>query len=253
MTSHGFTPSQHDPCLFVKTEETGPVYIMVHVDDALFIGDMGKAFFFLGTKIARHADGGYSLEQPRYVHDMLTRLNMTDCRSASTTVPAGFKLSRYDGGLLRPDHPYQALVGSLTYLAANTGADLSHADDSQLILSRFMTYPTTPHWEAAKHVLRYLKGTSDLCLRFRGHTSTSNQGVCGWELYSDADSAADADKRRSTTRAVMTMQGCPGFRNYRPLLQHPHLKLITLPLRWQAMKDYGCGKYWVKDMGRCLR
>jgi hypothetical protein len=234
----------------VKTEETGPVYVMVHVDDALVIGDMGKAFFFHGTKISRHVDGGYSLAQPRYVHVMVTRFNVTDCRSASTPVPVGFKLSRYDGDLLRPDHPYQALVGSLLYLAANTGADLSHAVG---ILSRFMTYPTTPHWEAAKHVLRYLKGTSDLGLRFRGHTSTSNQGVCGWEIYSDADFAADVDKRRSATGAVMMMQGCPGFQNYRPLLPYPQLKLHTLPPRWQAMKDNGCGKYWVKDMRRCLR
>jgi hypothetical protein len=38
MMFHGSTPSKHEPCLFVKTEETGPVYVMVHVDDALVIG-----------------------------------------------------------------------------------------------------------------------------------------------------------------------------------------------------------------------
>jgi hypothetical protein len=75
------------------------------------------------------------------------------------------------------------------------------------ILSRFMACPTTAHWETAKHVLRYLKGTPNLGLRFHGHTSAANQGVCGWEMYSDADFAADVDKRRSTTGAVMMIQG----------------------------------------------
>jgi hypothetical protein len=31
--------------------------------------------------------------------------------------------------------------------------------------------------------------------------------VCDWEMYTDADFAADVDKRRSTTGAVMMMQG----------------------------------------------
>jgi hypothetical protein len=135
---------------------------------------------------------------------MLNRFHMAACTPASTPLPYGLKLSRYDGELLPPDHQYQALVGSLIYLAVNTRPDISHAVG---ILSKFMAYPTTAHWEAAKHVLRYLKGTSTLGLRFRGHTSTENQGVCDWELYADADFAADVDKRRSTTGAVLIMQG----------------------------------------------
>jgi hypothetical protein len=223
MIKHGFTPCKHEPCLFMKTDATGTVYVMVHVDDALVIGpraavnrakqlmknmfeikDMGMASYFLGMMITRHTDGGYSLDQPKYVHDMLNRFHMADCRPTSTPIPVGLKLSRYEGDLLPPDHQYQALVGSLIYLAVNTRPDISHAVG---ILSRFMAYPTTTHWEAAKHVLRYLKGTSTLGLRFRGHASTGNQGVCAWEMYADADFAADVDKRRSTTGAVMMMQG----------------------------------------------
>jgi hypothetical protein len=223
MMAHGFVPSKHEPCLFLKTEQTGPVYVMVHVDDALIIGnraavnrakqlmqsmfdikDMGVASFFLAMKITRREAGGYSLEQPRYVHDMLNRFHMADCNPVSTPLPVGLNLSRYDGELLPPGHQYQALVGSLIYLAVNTRPDISHAVG---ILSRFMAYPTTAHWDAAKHVLRYLKGTSALGLRFHGHASTGNQGVCDWEIFSDADFAADVDKRKSTTGAVMMMQG----------------------------------------------
>jgi hypothetical protein len=223
MQANGYTASMHEPCLFYKTDRTGSVYILVHVDDALVIGpraavhtakqlmqtmfeikDMGTASYFLGMMITRHADGGYSLDQPKYVHDMLHRFQMADCKPVSTPIPVGLKLSRYDGELLPPDHQYQALVGSLIYLAVNTRPDISHAVG---ILSRFMAFPTTSHWEAAKHVLRYLKGTFALGLRFHGPASTENPGVYAWEMYTDADFAADVDKRKSTTGAVMMMQG----------------------------------------------
>jgi hypothetical protein len=52
--------------------------------------------------------------------------------------------------------------------------------------------------------LRYLKGTMHLGLRFSG-PSTSNQGVSSLNMFSDADFAANIDRRRSTTGAVMLM------------------------------------------------
>ena len=219
MLEHGFTPSKHEPCLFFRGCDKDRVYMMVHVDDALITGarhavdeakrslaamfavkDMGPARHFLGMHITRHDDGAYSLTQPKYVDDMLHRFSMTDCKPTATPMPVGQKLSRDLGDALPTDHQYQALVGSLLYLSVNTRPDISHACG---ILSRFMSCPTQSHWDAAKHVLRYLKGTKHLGLRF----APSNPGVYGCEMYTDADFAADVDKRRSTTGAVMIMQG----------------------------------------------
>ena len=56
------------------------------------------------------------------------------------------------------------------------------------------------HWRALKWVLRYLRGTSDHCIRFDGREGS----VCG---YLDADYASDLDKRRSTTGYVFTLAG----------------------------------------------
>jgi hypothetical protein len=99
------------------------------------------------------------------------------------------------------------------YLSVNSRPDISHAVG---ILSRFMSCPTTTHWEAAKHLLRYLKGTSTLALSYAaGKNAAANQGVhacemsceMSCEMFTDADFAADVDKRRSTSGAVMLMQG----------------------------------------------
>jgi hypothetical protein len=61
-----------------------------------------------------------------------------------------------------------------------------------------MAQPTIVHWQAAKHVLRYLAGTSNCGITFKG-TSTSVLG------YSDADYAGDLDTRRSTTGYIFMM------------------------------------------------
>ena len=45
-----------------------------------------------------------------------------------------------------------------------------------------MQNPGTMHWEVAKRVVRYLKGSCDLELTYKG----TNQGI---EVYTDADHA----------------------------------------------------------------
>ena len=55
------------------------------------------------------------------------------------------------------DIPYRSLVGSLMYFAVCTRPDLSMAVSA---LSRYSLNPQMVHWEAAKRVLRYVKGTA---------------------------------------------------------------------------------------------
>ena len=59
------------------------------------------------------------------------------------------------------------------------------------------------HWHAAKGVLRYLAGTSDLGITYTsgGPGSGALQGFC------DADYAGDVDSRRSTTGYVFVLNG----------------------------------------------
>jgi len=61
--------------------------------------------------------------------------------------------------------PYRELFGKLMYLAVCTRPDISFAVS---YLCQFNTCFNSTHWTAAKRVLRYLKGTSDLDLVFKG-------------------------------------------------------------------------------------
>ena len=81
---------------------------------------------------------------------------MQDCKPASTPMEKGLKLSaKFDFPSVN-DTAYRQLVRSLIYLSA-TRPDISFAIN---YISRFMTAPKVGHWMAAKHMLRYVKGTS---------------------------------------------------------------------------------------------
>ncbi|GIL80332.1 hypothetical protein Vretifemale_9565, partial [Volvox reticuliferus] len=84
----GFKPSQEDPALFIKKDENGIVYLLVHVvttsDDmelikkvkaavgeAFKIQDLGEAKVFLGMEISRGENGEVKLSQRRYIEELL--------------------------------------------------------------------------------------------------------------------------------------------------------------------------------------
>ena len=52
--------------------------------------------------------------------------------------------------------PYRELVGALVWLALGTQPDIAFAAS---LLTHFSHNPSHIHWEAAKQVLHYLKGT----------------------------------------------------------------------------------------------
>ncbi|MCO5577787.1 hypothetical protein L7F22_031620 [Adiantum nelumboides] len=63
------------------------------------------------------------------------------------------------------------------------------------VVSHYMANPGKKHWNAVKHLLRYLKGTASKCLRFWN----SEASIMG---YTDADYAGCSDTRKCTSSYV---------------------------------------------------
>lgn len=85
------------------------------------------------------------------------------------------------------------MVGGLRYLV-HTRPDLAY---SVGIMSRFMEKPTVMHQNAKKRILRYVKGTMNLGLRYMA--DEDNNVVIG---YSDSDLAGNVEDRKSTGSMV---------------------------------------------------
>ncbi|KAL0364197.1 UNVERIFIED_CONTAM: Retrovirus-related Pol polyprotein from transposon RE2 [Sesamum angustifolium] len=175
--------SAHDNCLFLRHTETGFIALLVYVDGILL-----TAKYFLGLELARSTHGLH-VTQHKYLQDILRDASMLDARPTSTPFPSGLHLNNEEGALLHCRDRYRRLVGRLLYLGF-TCPDLSFPVQQ---LSQFMQHPRTSHWDAALHVLRYLKGTYTLGLFFPSQSSLH------LSAYSDAAWASCPDSRRSIT------------------------------------------------------
>ncbi|KAK4382735.1 Retrovirus-related Pol polyprotein from transposon RE2 [Sesamum angolense] len=203
----GFSQSTHEHCLFIKSSDSEFTALLVYVDDILLTGnsesalhavrdylddlftikDLGQAKYFLGLELARSSHG-LQVSQHKYL-DILADTSMLAAKPASTPFPLGLKLVLEDGALLPNPNKYRRLIGRLLYLGF-TRPDISFAVQQ---LSQFLQAPRTSHWDAALHVLRYLKGTPSTGLFFS--SSSSSQLTA----YSDASWASCLDSRRSIT------------------------------------------------------
>ena len=90
---------------------------------------------------------------------------------------------------------YRQLIGSLMYLV-HTRPDICYTVNA---LSQFMSDPKHIHLVAAKHVLRYVRGTITYGLRY---TSSSGVLLSG---YLDSDWAGSAVDRKSTSGYCFSM------------------------------------------------
>ena len=92
---------------------------------------------------------------------------------------------------------YSQLIGSLLYIANKSRPDISYAVSR---LSRYTHNPSEIHWTALKRVFRYLRGTLDYALLYKGFPSTV-------EGYSDANWITDNVDIKSTTGYVFMLGG----------------------------------------------
>jgi len=120
---------------------------------------------------------GTFLNQRKYVLDILQDAGLTGAKPARFPLLKGLKLSSKLGELLPDFEAYRRIIGRLLYLTI-TGPDISYAVQH---LSQFLQHPCVPHYQAALHVLRYLKGTPNKGMYY------SKDNSLQLEAYCDAD------------------------------------------------------------------
>ena len=206
----GFTRSIGDPCIFVNND--GSIIILVYVDDFLigikngtdisavkekitsnFTGEWStEVFEFIGCRIRNDTTNGIvTIDQESYALAILERFGFSDATTLSTPMEPKLTLEKHEGASV--GKVYNEIVGCLLFLVCMTRCDLSFAVG---YLCRFMSNPGPEHLAAAKHVLRYLVGTSTYCMSYGDNIEHSGEvdGVLQQcESKSEVECFVDAD------------------------------------------------------------
>jgi hypothetical protein len=261
----GFQRIKSDNTLWIYLKDDVRVIVPVWVDDMTFVGKdkakidaiisqlekhfklrrLGGIDFLLGVKVDRDRHNRtIQLSQRQYILDMLERYGFSTCSPVSTPMNPGTVLS--DAQCPNsPEEvqamrtvPYISAVGSLIYLAIATRPDIAYTVG---VLARFNTKYGKAHWDAVKHLFRYLKGTLDVKLTLSPDTSTSEMFVG----YSDADHGGDKDTGYSTGAYVVKMGR--GAISWRSKLQDV-VTLSTTEAEYIAATHAGQELLWMRNL-----
>lgn len=200
----GFVPCEYDQALFIH--QTKRTLVLVYTDDFILTGpdseharqvkallseiysmkDLGSPTYYLGMEI-ECGPGYISLCQKGHIIGILKDYQMESCNPVSTPMNPGIQLSKAPEGYQATEDEilvYRSLTGSLLYVAVKTRPDIADAVSK---LCRYSSNPTSMHWVAAKHVLRYLSGSADLRIVFKKGAFK----LVGWTDASYADNLED--------------------------------------------------------------
>eukprot|EP00253_Pinus_taeda_P001914 PITA_01914 len=171
----GFVKSDTDPNLYYLIVENEPLILVLYVDEIFLIGssrlikdckenlaiefymkDLRQMHSFLALEVWQQK-GGIFLGQGRYAIEILKRFRMQECRPMATSMITNWKKINASKDKEVDPTLYRQLIRSLIYLV-NTRRGICYVVNT---LSQFMVEPKRVHWAVAKHLLRYIRGTSE--------------------------------------------------------------------------------------------
>jgi len=169
-----------------------------YLDTQFHMKDLGDLKYFLGLEIARSSKGIY-ICQRKYTLDLLEEMHMINSKPLQLPMGSHLKLTNYKGERLNNPDVFRRLVGKLIYLTI-TRPDIAFAVQ---VLSQFMHEPTEEHLAAAKHVVRYLKGTPGQGILLSSFANFSMTSFC------DSNWGSCWDSRKSTTGFCILLGSSP--------------------------------------------
>jgi hypothetical protein len=215
LVPYGFTVSTFDPCVLIH--KLMQFFLAVYVDDITLWGstgnlmtstkqllkkefevtDMGDLHWLLGMKI-EYLEDGIAVSQTAYIHKILQRFGLGQCNPVLLPLDANHAICHGSEEEILDIKLYQKMIGSLMYTVTGTRPDLAF---TITFLSQYLTRPTQEHYEAVKHVFRYLQGTKKDKLFFPYGKSLVLEG------FTDSNFAACRDTRRSTSGYIFKLGG----------------------------------------------
>jgi hypothetical protein len=204
LESIGFYPSQIDDCVFFRDD----VFFMVYVDVGIFIGnndtqlqaiikeiqglglnikDQGHPADYVGVSIKKVNDGSYEFTQCALIDSIIKDMGLTDSKTKPVPAKVSLQLHAFkDQPAFNLDFNFRSVVGKLNYLGQTSRSGIMYATHQ---VAKYSSDPSEPHEEAILYLVRYLKNTHDLGIRFKPNPEK------GFECYCDANFSGNWNKR----------------------------------------------------------
>ncbi|KAL0423210.1 UNVERIFIED_CONTAM: Retrovirus-related Pol polyprotein from transposon TNT 1-94 [Sesamum radiatum] len=170
-------------------------FVVPGLESKFDMKDLGEADVILVVKI-RKTENGFSLRQSHYIEKILKRFNCHEEIPVRTPYDPSICLKKNNGDGVSHDE-YAKIIGSVMFLMNYTRPDIAYAVSR---LSRYTHNPNKEHWVALRRLLKYLKGTINLCLYFNKYPGVL-EGFC------DANWVTDNDEVSSTSGYDFTLGG----------------------------------------------
>ncbi|XP_059650054.1 secreted RxLR effector protein 161-like [Cornus florida] len=176
LLKEGYVNNHICPCIFTNKSESGFVIVAVYVDDLNLVGTLDEI-----EKTATYLKKEFEMKD-----------------LGKTKFCLGLQIIfvlKDDEELIGPEVPYLSAIGALLYLVNCTRPDIIFSVN---LLARYSSAPTRRHWNGIKHILRYLRGTTDMGLFY---SKAPNSQLIG---YADAGYLFDPQKTYSQTGYTFT-------------------------------------------------
>jgi hypothetical protein len=158
--------------------------------------NLGGLKYFLGIEVAQSREGIF-LSQRKYVLDVLTEVEMLECKPADIPIVQNHRLGEYPDQAPTDKGRYQRLVGKLIYLS-HTRLDIAYAVS---VVSQSMHNPSEDRMDAVIRILRYLKALPRKGLMFSKNSHLKINGNY------DSDWVGSISDRKSTSGYFMFVGG----------------------------------------------
>lgn len=258
-TQEGFRKCPSEQTLFIKRSVgEGILIVSIYVDDLIYTGndigmmlkfkksmmhafdmtDLGKMRFFLGIEALQKTKGIFVCQR-KYTKDVLKKFAMSESKPVQSPIVPGSKLNKDVEGTAVDDTYFKQIVGNLLYLTA-TRPDIMF---SVSLISRYMSKPTEMHLQAAKRILRYLKGTTSYGIFYK------KGGEENLLAFTDSDYAGDEDDSKSTSGYVFLLSS--GAVSWMSKKQ-PIVTLSSTEAEFVAAAASACQAMWMKRVLRNL-
>ncbi|CAM9325272.1 unnamed protein product [Pylaiella littoralis] len=150
------------------------------------ISNLGELRWYVGCRLSRDFLETVTLSHQAVAEKRVANFGVHESTDTFTLV--GLTIEQFDENTPSINEPFRSLARHLMWLANQTRPDILNA---MRAVARYSHAPKRLHWQAALHVLMYIRGTSSV-------GNTYQRGVAGGErmkLFVDSDFANEATDR----------------------------------------------------------